>query len=62
MKVCVVDASVAAKWFVEEQFTDEALILIKKFDLFHAPDFTMDWQTAPSPGMLCGLGIFVSFF
>ncbi len=36
--IVVVDASVAAKWFIAEDNTDEALILLDRpFDL-HAPD------------------------
>jgi predicted nucleic acid-binding protein len=36
--IVVVDASVAAKWFIDEDNTDEALILLDRpFDL-HAPD------------------------
>jgi predicted nucleic acid-binding protein len=31
-KVVVVDASVAAKWFVEEEFTDQALKMVKDYE------------------------------
>lgn len=36
--IAIVDASVAAKWFIEEENVDDAFILLEKpFDL-HAPD------------------------
>ena len=39
MSVLVVDASVAAKWLVEEEHTDAALSLLHPHHQLHAPDF-----------------------
>lgn len=39
MSVCVVDASVAAKWFIEEEHADAALSVLIGPDELHAPDF-----------------------
>ncbi|MCH7732334.1 MAG: type II toxin-antitoxin system VapC family toxin [Candidatus Marinimicrobia bacterium] len=39
--VYVVDASVAAKWFVEEAFSDEASRLLDEPHELHAPDFLL---------------------
>jgi predicted nucleic acid-binding protein len=39
MSVRIVDASVAAKWFFEEAYTDEALLLLNERYSLHAPDF-----------------------
>ncbi len=39
MSVCVVDASVAAKWFIEEEHADSALSVLIRPDELHAPDF-----------------------
>ena len=38
MKVFVVDASVAAKWFLEEEHTAAALRLLEVADFLHAPE------------------------
>ena len=38
MKVFVVDASVAAKWFLEEEHTAAALRLLEVAQFLHAPD------------------------
>jgi predicted nucleic acid-binding protein len=35
----VIDASVAIKWFVEENLTDAALRLLERPEPFHAPEF-----------------------
>jgi predicted nucleic acid-binding protein len=37
----VVDASVAAKWFFEERYTDQALSLLEDRNRLHAPDFLL---------------------
>ena len=39
MTVTVVDASVAAKWFVEEEHDEAALALLDRRYQLHAPDF-----------------------
>ena len=39
MSVVVVDASVAAKWLVEEEHTEAALSLLHPRHQLHAPDF-----------------------
>lgn len=39
MSLCVVDASVAAKWFLKESHTDESLRLLSDPYQLHAPDF-----------------------
>lgn len=41
MSGLVIDASVAAKWFTEEEHADEALRLLGGEYLLHAPDFFM---------------------
>ena len=38
MKIFVVDASVAAKWFLEEEHTAAALRLLEVADFLHAPE------------------------
>ena len=38
MKICVVDASVAIKWFVREALHEEALRLVDNPDAMQAPD------------------------
>ena len=35
----IIDASVAVKWFVEENMTESALRLLDRPEPFHAPDF-----------------------
>jgi predicted nucleic acid-binding protein len=39
MSVYVVDASVAAKWFFDEPFSDEATRLLDASHTLHVPDF-----------------------
>lgn len=39
MSVLVIDASVAAKWFTEEEHAEEALRLLGGENPLHAPDF-----------------------
>lgn len=39
MSVFVVDASVAAKWFTEEDLAEEALSILDERHQLHAPDF-----------------------
>ena len=41
MSVYVVDASIAAKWFLDETHTTLALRLINERDRLHAPDFLL---------------------
>lgn len=41
MSIYVVDASVAAKWFTEEEHAEEALRLLVGENPLHAPDFFM---------------------
>lgn len=41
MSEYVVDASVAAKWFFEEKYTNQALALLDDKNRLHAPDFLM---------------------
>jgi predicted nucleic acid-binding protein len=41
MSVYVVDASVAAKWFFEESYSDDALRLLNAKYQLHAPDFLL---------------------
>lgn len=41
MSVYVVDASVAAKWFLEEKHAEEALRLLGGENPLHAPDFLL---------------------
>jgi predicted nucleic acid-binding protein len=37
----VIDASIAAKWFIEEEYADAALSVFKKGNRLHAPDFLL---------------------
>jgi predicted nucleic acid-binding protein len=39
MTAFVLDASVAAKWFVEEEYSAEAMVLLESDVELHAPDF-----------------------
>lgn len=39
MSVLIIDASVAAKWFVEEEHSGAALSALKEGNQLHAPDF-----------------------
>lgn len=41
MSVLIIDASVAAKWFVEEEHSDAALSVLKEGNRLHAPDFLL---------------------
>ncbi len=41
MSILVIDASVAAKWFTEDEYAEEALRLLGGEYLLHAPDFFM---------------------
>lgn len=41
MSIYVVDASVAAKWFTEEEFSEGALALLDERHQLHVPDFFM---------------------
>lgn len=41
MSVLVIDASVAAKWFIEEKQTEAALSVLKESNRLHAPDFLL---------------------
>jgi hypothetical protein len=41
MSLFVVDASVAAKWFAEEPFADQASLLLDDRHELHAPDFLL---------------------
>ena len=41
MSVFIVDASVAAKWFVDEKYSDAALSVLKERNRLHAPDFLL---------------------
>lgn len=41
MKVWIVDASVAAKWFVEEEYSPDALSVLGDNAQLHAPDFML---------------------
>ncbi|MBF0290642.1 MAG: type II toxin-antitoxin system VapC family toxin [Nitrospinae bacterium] len=41
MKAFVVDASVAAKWFVEEEYSPTALSILGGAAQLHAPDFML---------------------
>lgn len=41
MSVFIVDASVATKWFVEEEYGDAALSVLDGSDQLHAPDFLL---------------------
>jgi len=39
MSLYIVDASVAAKWFIEEEYAEKALTLLRGSHQLHAPDF-----------------------
>lgn len=39
MSLFITDASIAAKWFVKEEYSDEALSVLQKDNQLHAPDF-----------------------
>lgn len=41
MSLFVVDASVAAKWFIEEEHGEAALSVLDKNNQLHAPDFLL---------------------
>ncbi|MEK6791348.1 MAG: type II toxin-antitoxin system VapC family toxin [Deltaproteobacteria bacterium] len=41
MSVYIVDASVAAKWFVEEEYGEAALSVLDESNMLHAPDFLL---------------------
>lgn len=41
MSVLIVDASVAAKWFIEEEYGEAALSVIREGNQLHAPDFLL---------------------
>ncbi|MBI5427348.1 MAG: type II toxin-antitoxin system VapC family toxin [Nitrospinae bacterium] len=41
MSIYIVDASVAAKWFTEEEHAEESLKLLSGENSLHAPDFFM---------------------
>lgn len=41
MNAYVVDASVAAKWFIEEQYAEAAIAVLKEEYRLHAPDFLL---------------------
>ena len=41
MSVLIVDASVAAKWFVEEEYGEAALSVLDEKNQLHAPDFLL---------------------
>lgn len=41
MSVLVIDANVAAKWFIEEEQTEAALSVLKESNRLHAPDFLL---------------------
>ncbi len=41
MSVFIVDASVAAKWFVEEEYGQAALAVLDDSNQLHAPDFLL---------------------
>ena len=41
MSVFIVDASVAAKWFVEEEYGEAALSILDESNQLHAPDFLL---------------------
>ena len=52
MSLYVVDASVAAKWFIEEVHAEAALALLRESNRLHAPDFLL----VEMDGLLCKLG------
>ena len=39
MSLFITDASIAAKWFIEEEYSDAALSVLQKDNQLHAPDF-----------------------
>ena len=41
MSIYVIDASVAAKWFLKEEYNEEALSLFDVKNKLHAPDFLL---------------------
>ena len=41
MSVFIVDASVAAKWFIEEEYGEAALSVLEESNQLHAPDFLL---------------------
>ncbi len=41
MSVFIVDASVAAKWFIKEEHADAALSVLDEKNQLHAPDFLL---------------------
>lgn len=41
MSVFIVDASVVAKWFIEEEYHDAALSILNEKNRLHAPDFLL---------------------
>ena len=41
MSVYIVDASVVAKWFIEEQYAEAALAVLNEANRLHAPDFLL---------------------
>ncbi|MFQ5740398.1 MAG: type II toxin-antitoxin system VapC family toxin [Acidobacteriota bacterium] len=41
MSLFVIDASVAAKWFVEEEYGQAALSILDESNQLHAPDFLL---------------------
>jgi len=41
VSVFIVDASVAAKWFVDEEYAQAALNMLEKSNQLHAPDFML---------------------
>ena len=41
MSVFIVDASVAAKWFIEEKYGEAALSVLDESNQLHAPDFLL---------------------
>ena len=46
MSVLIVDASVGAKWFFEEEFSDFSIALLDSRHQLHAPDFFLDWTVS----------------
>jgi len=41
VSVFIVDASVAAKWFIEEEYSEAALSVLDEKNQLHAPDFLL---------------------
>lgn len=41
MSLFIVDASIAAKWFIEEEHSEAALSVLDKHNKLHAPDFLL---------------------